>query len=106
MNASARHPLRRLDEVADFLDGMRRDLDEASRRPGPYHYFGANGQQGAVDAYLFDEPLVLLAEDLSGYIACGKPIAQAIRGKTWVNKRIHVLRPRADVHPEYLCRAL
>ena len=97
---------KRLDEVAEFLDGMRRDVPEASRRPGPYPYFGAQGQQGTIDAYLFDEPLVLLAEDLSGPAGSGRPLAQLIDGKTWVSRRIHVLRAGPGVDPAFLCRAL
>ena len=96
----------RLDEVAEFLDGMRRDVPERSRRPGPYPYFGAHGQQGTIDAHLFDEPLVLLAEDLSGRLASGRPLAQLIDGKTWVSKRVHVVRAGPRLDPAFLCRAL
>ena len=99
-------PHERLDEVAEFLDGMRRDVPEASRRPGPYPYFGAHGQQGTIDAHLFDEPLVLLAEELSGHVASGRPLAQLIDGKTWVSKRIHVVRAGPRLDPAFLCRAL
>ena len=100
------YPQKRLDEVAEFLDATRRELPEAARRAGPYPYFGSHGQQGTTDAYLFDEPLVLLAEDLNGFIASGRPLAQAIEGKAWVGKRIHVLRPGAHLIPAFLACAL
>lgn len=107
MAPSARdYPQRRLDAVAEFLDGMRRDLPVRRRKPGPYPYFGASGRQGAIDAYLFDEPLVLLAEDLDGYTASGTPFALAVSGRIWVDRRMHVLRPSALVLPEFLARAL
>ena len=100
------YPEMRLAEVVEFLDEMRRDLHAASRRSGPYPYFGSNGQQGSTDAYLFDEPLVLLAEDLSAYLPSDRPLAQAIEGKAWVSRRIHVLRPKPQIVPEFLARVL
>lgn len=100
------YPERRLAEVAEFLDDMRRDLPAASRRSGPYPYFGGNGQQGTTDAYLFDEPLVLLAEELSAHLASAMPLAQAIRGKAWVSRRVHVLRPGPQIVPEFLACVL
>jgi type I restriction enzyme S subunit len=102
----AAYPLKRLSEVAEFLDEMRRDLAVSARRPGPYPYYGASGRQDAIDVYLFDEPLVLLAEDLSEFPTTGHALAQSIAGKTWVNKHIHVLRPRAQIIAEFLGRAL
>ena len=105
MNAPS-YPEMRLADIVEFLDDMRRDLPAASRRPGPYPCFGGNGYQGTTDAYLFDEPLVLLAEDLSAYTQSGKPHALAIRGKAWVSRRIHVLRPGPRIVAEYLACAL
>ena len=108
MNASSAraYPHKRLDEVAEFLDNLRRDVPQRLRRPGPYPYFGAQGQQGTIDAHLFDEPLVLLAEDLSSFTASRRPLAQLIDGKTWVSKRIHVLRPGPQMDAAFLSRAL
>lgn len=51
-------PVRELGDIAEFLDHKRRPIKEADRKPGPYPYFGANGQQGTIDGYLFDEPLI------------------------------------------------
>ena len=95
-----------LGELVEFLDSERRPVTESDRRAGPYPYYGANGQQGTIDQFIFDEPLVLLAED-GGYF--GNPrrgIAYRISGKTWVNNHAHVLRPRPDVDLAYLCRVL
>ena len=105
MNACG-HPEKRLADVVEFLDEMRCDLSAGSRRSGPYPYFGGNGQQGSTDAYLFDEPLVLLAEDLSAYRRSGRPLAQAIRGKAWVSRSVHVLRPGLQIDAEFLARVL
>lgn len=100
------YPLKRLGEVVEFLDSKRRPVTESDRRAGPYPYFGANGQQGTIDDYIFDEPLVLLAED-GGHF--GKPergIAYRISGKSWVNNHAHVLRPKRNIDLGYLHRVL
>lgn len=85
---------------------MRRPVTASNRRFGPYPYFGANGQQGWIDRYLFDEPLLLLAEDGGHFAQPDRGIAYRIAGKTWVNNHAHVLRPREGVDLGYLCRVL
>lgn len=87
-------PLRRL---VRCLDGMRIPLnsEERSQRQGPYPYFGASGVVDSIDAYLFDETLVLLGEDGAQLGDPDYPIARVVRGKCWVNNHAHVLRPLA-----------
>jgi type I site-specific restriction endonuclease len=46
-NASAK----RLGDVVEFLDARRRPVREDERKPGPFPYYGANGQQGTIDGY-------------------------------------------------------
>ena len=60
---SAGFPIKPLGDVAEFLDSRRRPITASERIPGPYPYYGANGQQDTVADYIFDEPLILLAED-------------------------------------------
>ena len=100
------YPLKRLDEVVEFLDSKRRPVTESYRSAGPYPYFGANGQQGTIDDYIFDEPLVLLAEDGGHFGEPERGIAYRISGKTWVNNHAHVLRPKSNIDLGYLCRVL
>jgi type I restriction enzyme S subunit len=95
-----------LGDVCDFLDHLRKPVAEELRRPGPYPYYGANGQQGTIDAYLFDEPLVLLAEDGGHFGSKTKPIAYKVQGKTWVNNHAHVLRPRPNCDINFLTHVL
>ena len=80
-----------LGDVCEFLDHKRKPVTEGLRISGPYPYYGANGQQGWIDDFLFDEPLVLLAEDGGHFGSETKPIAYKIQGKTWVNNHAHVL---------------
>jgi type I restriction enzyme, S subunit len=102
-----KHPVMPLGEVADFLDHMRRPVTESERKPGPYPYYGANGIQGNIDGFLFDEPLVLLAEDGGHFDDPDRGIAYRISGKTWVNNHAHILKPKnGSLDLDYLCRVL
>ena len=100
------YPIKKLGDVAEFLDNLRRPITASNRVPGPYPYYGANGQQDSVAGYLFDEPLILLAEDGGLFDQPDRGIAYAIKGKTWVNNHAHVLRARNDVNQGYLLRVL
>jgi type I restriction enzyme S subunit len=88
-------PVRRLDEMVEFLDGRRIPLSEAERatRRGQYPYYGASGIIDYVDDYIFDEDLLLLSEDGANLINRSTPIAFVADGKYWVNNHAHVLRP-------------
>lgn len=89
-------PVATVGEVADILDSRRVPLNSEERRTrqGPYPYWGANGVVDYIDAFLFDEPLVLMAED-GGYFAdaATKPICHLLNGRVWVNNHAHVIRP-------------
>lgn len=95
-----------LGQICEFLDHRRRPVTESDRNHGSYPYYGANGQQGTIDQYIFDEPLVLLAEDGGHFGDPSRSIAYRIEGKTWVNNHAHVLRPKNVVDLAYLCRVL
>ena len=101
------YPVKELGELADFLDNRRRPVKESDRAPGPYPYFGANGQQGTIDGYLFDEPLILLAEDGGFFDDPDRGIAYRISGKSWVNNHAHVVRAKnGNADLGYLHRVL
>lgn len=86
-------------DVAEDLDGKRVPVNakERERRVGTVPYYGATGQVGWIDDYLFDEELILLGEDGVDFLNPLKPKAYAIRGKSWVNNHAHVLRARPDM---------
>jgi type I restriction enzyme S subunit len=100
------YPKKQLGDVVEFLDSMRRPVTESDRRAGEYPYYGANGLQGTIDDYIFDEPLVLLAEDGGHFGSPERGIAYRVSGKTWVNNHAHVLRPKECVDLGFLCRVL
>lgn len=95
-----------LGDVCEFLDNQRVPITESDRKPGPYPYYGANGQQDSIDNYIFDEPLVLLAEDGGYFGSKDRPIAYKVTGKCWVNNHAHVLRPKSNIDVDYLHRVL
>lgn len=100
------YPVEPLGEVVQFLDHKRRPVKQSERVEGLYPYFGANGQQGTIDDYIFDEPLVLVAEDGGHFDAPERGIAYQIEGKTWVNNHAHVLRPNSKIDIRFLTRVL
>ena len=100
------YPIKKLESVVEFLDHKRRPVTESDRKPGPYPYYGANGPQGWIDGFIFDEPLILLAEDGGHFDSPDRGVAYRVTGKTWVNNHAHVLRPTKEVDIGFLCRVL
>lgn len=98
--------LRKLEDVCDILDHIRIPINSRDRKEGPYPYYGANGIQDYIDDYIFDDDLVLLAEDGGNFGSKEKPIAYRISGKTWVNNHAHVLKPKNIIDVDYLCYSL
>ena len=93
-----------LGEVVDILDSRRVPINstERAKRVGTVPYFGATGQVGWIDDHLFDEELVLLGEDGAPFLDGTKAKAYMVRGKTWVNNHVHVLRAKAGLSNGFL----
>ncbi|MCR1903112.1 restriction endonuclease subunit S [Lactobacillus taiwanensis] len=96
----------KLKECCEILDSKRIPITAAKRKKGPYPYYGANGVQDYIDDYIFDDELVLLAEDGGNFGSREKPIAYRISGKCWVNNHAHVLKPKKGLNVDYLCYSL
>lgn len=96
----------KLEDVCEILDSKRVPITASNRQPGPYPYYGANGIQDYVADYIFDDELVLLAEDGGNFGSKEKPIAYRVSGKCWVNNHAHVLKPKAGLDVDYLCYSL
>lgn len=96
----------RLEEVCEILDSKRVPITAANRTPGPFPYYGANGVQDYVAEYIFDDELVLVAEDGGYFGSKDRPIAYRVSGKCWVNNHAHVLKPKAMIDVDYLCYSL
>lgn len=97
--------MKKLDELADCLDNVRIPLNSTERenKKGNIPYCGANGVVDYVDDYLFDEDIILIAEDGGQFDEYRhRPIAYRMTGKTWVNNHAHVIRAKRDVSQDYI----
>jgi len=98
----------KLGEVCNILDNLRIPITASNRTKGKYPYYGANGIQDKVADYIFDDELVLLAEDGGNFGSKEKPIAYRVSGKCWVNNHAHVLKEKDEktLDIDYLCYSL
>ena len=100
----------KIGDVTICKDNKRIPLNQNERnsKKGIFPYYGANGIVDYVDEYLFDEDLVLLAEDGGFFFEFNnKPIAQLVKGKSWVNNHAHVLKAREGIiQTDYLFYSL
>ena len=97
---------RKLDDVVEFLDTMRKPLEGAKRISGSYPYYGASGIVDYVDGYLFDEELILLSEDGANITERNYPVCFLASGKYWVNNHAHVLRTKQGNENNFICNSL
>jgi len=92
-------------DSVDILDKGRKPINakerqkriEGKRENDLFPYFGATGQVGWIDDFLFNEELILLGEDGAPFLDYSKDIAFMIKGKTWVNNHAHVLRGKQKI---------
>lgn len=83
------------------LSGIERGMMTLRR----YDYYGASGVIDKVDDYLFDDELLLIAEDGANLVLRNLPLAIIARGKFWVNNHAHVLKPKYG-NLEYLAAVM
>ena len=89
-----------LNIVCDILDNKRKPLSSRERYKikGSYPYYGVNGIVDYINTYIFDEDLVLLAEDCGNYSNFKEEsIAYYITGKSWINNHVHVLKAKDEI---------
>lgn len=89
-----------INNVCDILDNKRKPLSSRERDAikGDYPYYGVNGIVDYINTYIFDDELVLLAEDCGNYQNYKEePIAYLITGKSWINNHVHVLKAKKDM---------
>jgi len=88
--------VKRLKYLFSFLNNRRIPLSATERADmdRTYPYYGASGIIDYVDDYLFDEPLILVAEDGANLFSRSSPLAFVARDRYWVNNHAHILRPR------------
>lgn len=100
--------IKRVRAVFKNLDSRRIPLSGEQRgkmTSRQYDYYGASGAIDKVDDYLFDEPLILIAEDGANLVMRNLRLAFIASGKYWVNNHAHILKPLSG-NMTYLCEAL
>jgi type I restriction enzyme S subunit len=66
-----------------------------------YDYYGASGVIDKVEDFIFDDELLLIAEDGANLVLRNLPLAIIAKGKFWVNNHAHILKPKRG-NLEYL----
>jgi type I restriction enzyme, S subunit len=102
----------KLDDVCEILDRQRIPVnikDRQSRISGKdksllFPYYGATGQVGWIDDYIFDGEYILLGEDGAPFLEVFKNKAYIVNGKFWVNNHAHILKSYSS--NRYLCHYL
>ena len=84
--------IKKLGEICEVLDNLRKPITKKDRIEGKYPYYGATGILSYVDNYIFDEKLVLIGEDGAKWDS-GDRTSFIAEGKYWVNNHAHVVKP-------------
>jgi len=91
---------RKIKDVCTIKDNMRRPLNSSERdkMKGEIPYYGANGLVDYLNDFIFDEDLILVAEDGGNFNEFfSKEIAYKVSGKSWVNNHAHVLSAKKEI---------
>lgn len=92
-----------ISNICEILDNKRIPLNDEQRVAGQYPYCGANGIVDYIDQYIFDEELILMAEDGGNFDQFAtRPIAYIMNGKYWVNNHVHILKTKPNYHQQFI----
>jgi type I restriction enzyme S subunit len=102
----------KLDNVCEILDRQRIPVnvkDRDDRIAGKdenqlFPYYGATGQVGWIDDYIFDGEYILLGEDGAPFLDAFKDKAYIVNGRFWVNNHAHILKSYGS--NKFLCHYL
>jgi len=102
----------KLDNICEILDRERipvnvRDRDDriAGKDENQlFPYYGATGQVGWIDDYLFEGEHILLGEDGAPFLDAFKDKAYIVNGLFWVNNHAHILKSYGS--NKFLCHYL
>lgn len=92
---------KKLEDIVDILDNLRRPISKNNRIPGQYPYYGANGIMDYINDYIFDGTYILLGEDGSVINQDSSPVMHIAIGKFWVNNHAHVVKEKCQLYNLY-----
>jgi type I restriction enzyme S subunit len=98
-----------IEECCEILDHLRVPVNGQDRQNmiGDVPYYGANGLQGYINDFIFNEDLILIAEDGGNFEEYDtRPIAYKISGKSWVNNHAHILKAKTAYSQDYIFYSL
>ena len=95
----------KIKDCCDILDNLRKPISAIEREKRIEHksqselfpYYGATGVVGWIDDYLIDDEYVLIGEDGAPFFDKSKDIAYLIKGKSWVNNHVHILKAKPKI---------
>ena len=94
-------------DICEILDNRRIPLNDKQRVAGQYPYCGANGIVDYINQYIFEEELILIAEDGGNFEQFEtRPIAYIMNGKYWVNNHAHILKAKPDFSQSFIFHQL
>lgn len=96
--------VKRLDEISDNFDRLRRPLSKMQRAEiqGEYPYYGAAKIFDYINDFIFEGEYLLMAEDGSVITTERTPVLQLVNEKFWPNNHTHVLRGRLPFSTHFL----
>ena len=92
---------KKLEDIVDILDNLRRPISKNNRIPGQYPYYGANGIMDYINDYIFDGTYLLIGEDGSVINQDSSPVMHIAIGKFWVNNHAHVVKEKCQLYNLY-----
>ncbi|QDV11484.1 EcoKI restriction-modification system protein HsdS [Rosistilla oblonga] len=87
----------RLKSEFDNFNTRRIPLNSSERgamKKREFDYYGASGVIDKVDDFIFDEDLILVAEDGANLVLRNLRLSIIATGRYWVNNHAHILRPK------------
>lgn len=93
---------KKLGEIANNLDRLRKPITANKREAGDIPYYGASGIVDYVKGFIFDGDYLLVSEDGANLLTRTYPIAFSIKGKTWVNNHAHVIEFKETATRKYV----
>ena len=100
--------VKKVRQIFECLNNRRIPLSSVERGKmanRKYDYYGASSVIDKVENFIFDDKLILIAEDGANLVFRNLPLVIIAKGQFWVNNHAHILKPKED-NLEYLAYAL